>query len=161
LKGYVVRVLSTSPDGDGALGGEWCTKNKIKFFRDASGWPVTTTAAVDAALSPGKTSEPDWSACDSSGNRKRRAAGAGDAGMITTPAGAGARRLLFRKLDRQHGGNCMESVIGLIVTLALLAVLFLVFRAIVLWYWRVNEAVTLLKSIDEKLGRMAAAPRAP
>jgi hypothetical protein len=25
----------------------------------------------------------------------------------------------------------------------------------VLWYWRVNEAVTLLKSIDEKLGRMA------
>jgi hypothetical protein len=49
----------------------------------------------------------------------------------------------------------MESIVGLIVILALTAVLFLVFRAIVLWYWRVNETVMLLKSIDEKLGRMA------
>jgi hypothetical protein len=42
----------------------WCTKNKIKFFRDANGWPVTTEAALDRALSPGKMREPDWSACD-------------------------------------------------------------------------------------------------
>jgi hypothetical protein len=39
--------------------------------------------------------------------------------------------------------------------LTLAVVLFLVFRFIVLWYWRVNEAVALLRSIDEKLGRMA------
>jgi hypothetical protein len=31
---------------------------------------------------------------------------------------------------------------------------FLIFRAIVLWYWRVNEQIELLESIDEKLGRM-------
>ena len=53
----------------------------------------------------------------------------------------------------------MDSILGLIITLALTVALFLIFRAIVLWYWRINEAVTLLKSIDEKLGRMT--PRAP
>jgi hypothetical protein len=39
----------------------WCTKNKIKFFRNAQGWPVTTATALDNALA-GKTSGPDWSA---------------------------------------------------------------------------------------------------
>ena len=33
--------------------------------------------------------------------------------------------------------------------------LFLIFRAIVLWYWRVNEGIALLKSINEKLDRLA------
>ena len=32
----------------------------------------------------------------------------------------------------------------------------LICRAIVLWYWRVNEGIALLKSIDEKLGQLAA-----
>jgi hypothetical protein len=36
--------------------------------------------------------------------------------------------------------------------------LFLLFRAAVLWYWRINEAIALLRSIDEKLGRMAGSP---
>jgi hypothetical protein len=45
----------------------------------------------------------------------------------------------------------MDPVVGL----AILVVLFLIFRAIVLWYWRVNEQIALLRSIDEKLGRMA------
>lgn len=49
----------------------------------------------------------------------------------------------------------MSGVIGPIIVLVLAVLLFLVFRAIVLWYWRVNETVTLLKSIDEKLERMA------
>lgn len=48
----------------------------------------------------------------------------------------------------------MNSTFGLIVTLVIAVLLILVFRAIVLWYWRVNETVALLKSIDEKLGRM-------
>jgi hypothetical protein len=61
-------------------------------------------------------------------------------------------------IDNMEGIG-MESVVGLIIILALTVVLFLVFRAIVLWYWRVNEVVTLLKSIDEKLGRTT--PRAP
>jgi hypothetical protein len=50
----------------------------------------------------------------------------------------------------------MVSFVGLIMLLGLAIALFLLFRAIVLWYWRVNEAVELLKSIDEKLGRMAS-----
>lgn len=49
----------------------------------------------------------------------------------------------------------MNGVFGPIVVLVLAVLLFLVFRAFVLWYWRVNETVALLKSIDEKLGRMA------
>ena len=49
-----------------------------------------------------------------------------------------------------------SSIVGLIVALALVLVGFLIFRAIVLWYWRVGEAIDLLKSIDEKLGRMPA-----
>jgi len=47
----------------------------------------------------------------------------------------------------------MESILasgflGLILTIAL----FLLFRAIVLWYWKVDKVVALLESIDKKLG---------
>ena len=42
-----------------------------------------------------------------------------------------------------------------LVFAAIWIVLFLIFRAIVLWYWRVNEGIALLKSISEKLGRIA------
>jgi hypothetical protein len=42
-----------------------------------------------------------------------------------------------------------------LASLVVLVVLFLIFRAIVLWYWRVGEAIDLLRSIDEKLGRLA------
>lgn len=49
----------------------------------------------------------------------------------------------------------MNSVMSPIAALVLAILLFLIFRAIVLWYWRVNETVALLKSIDEKLGRIA------
>ena len=48
----------------------------------------------------------------------------------------------------------MEAV-GALVFLAVTVLLFLLFKAVVLWYWRVNEAVTLLHSINEKLGRLA------
>jgi hypothetical protein len=40
----------------------WCRKNKIQFFLDARGWPVTTRDALNLALSPGIESGPDWSA---------------------------------------------------------------------------------------------------
>jgi hypothetical protein len=52
-------------------------------------------------------------------------------------------------------GKPMDGIANLIVFLAISVLLFLLFRAIVLWYWRVNEGIALLKSIDEKLGRMA------
>jgi hypothetical protein len=43
---------------------------------------------------------------------------------------------------------------GLIGVVALTVAIFLICRAIVLWYWRVNEGIALLKSIDEKLGQL-------
>jgi hypothetical protein len=42
-----------------------------------------------------------------------------------------------------------------VVIAAIWIALFLICRAIVLWYWRINEGIALLKSIDEKLGRIA------
>lgn len=45
-------------------------------------------------------------------------------------------------------GNGPGSVV---VIVAIWIALFLIFRAIVLWYWRVNEGIALLKSIDAKL----------
>jgi hypothetical protein len=42
-----------------------------------------------------------------------------------------------------------------VVAAAIWIVLFLIFRAIVLWYWRINEGIALLKSIDAKLDRIA------
>lgn len=56
----------------------------------------------------------------------------------------------------------MDGVLGALVALASIVVVFLICRAIVLWYWRINDVVTLLKSIDEKLGVLAAnSPRVP
>jgi hypothetical protein len=49
----------------------------------------------------------------------------------------------------------MDSAVAVGVYLAISVILFLVFRAVMLWYWRINEVVTLLKSIDDKLGRGA------
>jgi hypothetical protein len=48
-----------------------------------------------------------------------------------------------------------SGLTAVIAMIAVWVVLFLVFRFIVLWYWRVNEGIALLRSIDEKLGRMA------
>jgi hypothetical protein len=45
--------------------------------------------------------------------------------------------------------------IGAVVIAVVWILLFLIFRAIVLWYWRVNEGIALLKSIDAKLDRIA------
>jgi hypothetical protein len=42
-----------------------------------------------------------------------------------------------------------------------IAVIFLVIRGIVLWYWRVNEGIELLKGIDAKLGLLTANPSNP
>jgi hypothetical protein len=52
----------------------------------------------------------------------------------------------------------VNGLVGIFWILSITVVLFLFFRFIVLWYWRVNEAISLLKSIDEKLGRMSSRP---
>lgn len=46
------------------------------------------------------------------------------------------------------------GVIVLTIAFAILAAIFLVFRFLILWYWRVNESVELLTSINQKLGRI-------
>jgi hypothetical protein len=48
-----------------------------------------------------------------------------------------------------------SGIAGLMAVVAIMVLVFLICRAIVLWYWRVIEGIALLKSIDEKLGRMA------
>ena len=42
-----------------------------------------------------------------------------------------------------------------VVIAAIWIVLFFIFRAAVLWYWRINAGIALLKSINEKLARIA------
>ena len=55
----------------------------------------------------------------------------------------------------------MDSLIGRIVAIALTISIVLLFRAVVLWYLKVDEGIALLKSIDEKLGRMAGTSTPP
>lgn len=47
-----------------------------------------------------------------------------------------------------------EDLVYMFATLSIIFLIFLIIRAIVLWYWRVNEGIALLKSIDEKLDRL-------
>lgn len=51
----------------------------------------------------------------------------------------------------------MEAVggfAGMFIAFVVGVVIFLVCRSLLLWYWKVNEIVDLLKSIDLKLGRL-------
>jgi hypothetical protein len=54
----------------------------------------------------------------------------------------------------------MEGLYALGLVVGIVILLFMACRAIVLWYWRVNEGIALLKSIDEKLDRLSVAPTA-
>jgi hypothetical protein len=49
----------------------------------------------------------------------------------------------------------VNGPIGAVAIAAIRIVLFLLCRAIVLWYWRINEGIALLKISDEKLDRIA------
>ena len=55
----------------------------------------------------------------------------------------------------------MNSGTGVFIIIAVWALVFLIGRVIVLWYWRVNEVVALLRDIDDKLGRMVPRPSEP
>lgn len=59
-------------------------------------------------------------------------------------------------IDNMEGDfmNNGSIVVGSILALAILIALFFIFRAIVVWYWRVGEVINLLESIDERLERM-------
>jgi len=49
----------------------------------------------------------------------------------------------------------LNGPIGALVIAAIWIALFFIFRAAVLWYWRINEGIALLKSINDKLDRIA------
>jgi hypothetical protein len=55
----------------------------------------------------------------------------------------------------------MDSTSGsfatLLVAVLITVLVFLVLRALVLWYWKVNEIVDRLKSIDSHLASLAGA----
>lgn len=44
-----------------------------------------------------------------------------------------------------------NPLVDFIVAVAILIVIFLVFREIVCWYWKINRVVELLESIDATL----------
>jgi len=62
----------------------------------------------------------------------------------------GATKEVFMSESRETVG----VLVTLVMALGFVTIVFLICRAIVLWYFRINEALVLLKSIDEKLGRM-------
>ena len=45
----------------------------------------------------------------------------------------------------------MDGLIGFIVVLVVTIIIFLIGREIVLWYFRINEKMVLLQSIDARL----------
>jgi len=45
----------------------------------------------------------------------------------------------------------MDNLITFLMALGIILVIFLVAREIVCWYWKINEALATLKSIDDKL----------
>ena len=50
---------------------------------------------------------------------------------------------------------------GWLLYLSFLVIIFLIFRELVCWYWKINRAVASLESIDDKLSTLIAANKAP
>jgi hypothetical protein len=48
-----------------------------------------------------------------------------------------------------------DDVGRFVFQLALVVAVFVVLRALLLWYWKVNEIVALLTSINTRLGKLA------
>jgi hypothetical protein len=44
-----------------------------------------------------------------------------------------------------------NPLVAAVVTLVIVIVIFLVFREVVCWYWKINRVVELLESIDATL----------
>jgi hypothetical protein len=53
----------------------------------------------------------------------------------------------------------VQSAVAVIVPALILVGLFLLFRVIVLWYWKVNEIVELLRAINASLRTIAGEGR--
>lgn len=46
-----------------------------------------------------------------------------------------------------------------VIVLVIAIVVFLIFREVWCWYWKINEAIKLLQSIDESLKQLPAVAR--
>lgn len=47
-----------------------------------------------------------------------------------------------------------DSFFGIILAIGILFVIFLVIREIICWYWKINEGIELLRSINDKLSTL-------
>lgn len=54
-----------------------------------------------------------------------------------------------------HGPGPLSSLSGLIISIIITIVIFLVCRELVCWYWKQNEQVVLLKEIRDLLKQIA------
>lgn len=50
------------------------------------------------------------------------------------------------------------SILGILVSILILIAIFLVFRAFVLWYWKVNVIVSKLDAVVEELKKINNSP---
>jgi hypothetical protein len=48
-----------------------------------------------------------------------------------------------------------SELIGIVAGLAILLIVFLICRAIVLWYWKIDRVVDLLERIEEHLSKLS------
>ena len=54
------------------------------------------------------------------------------------------------------GASGGGELLGLLMAIGVVVLLFMLLRAVVLWYWRVTEIVAILQRIDERLARQEA-----
>lgn len=45
----------------------------------------------------------------------------------------------------------MANYVGLIISIAIVVALFLIFREIICWYWKMNETTMLLREIRDSV----------
>ncbi len=55
----------------------------------------------------------------------------------------------------------MDGIVYFLVAIAFCVGAFLLFRAMVLWYWRIDDILETLKSIDRKLDALAGGKEPP
>ena len=47
--------------------------------------------------------------------------------------------IIFSKIDMSLVGNNLEWLSLLLIAISVAGILFLIFRAVILWYWRIND----------------------
>jgi hypothetical protein len=55
-------------------------------------------------------------------------------------------------------GSLMPSLTGLAIFCVISIAAFLLFRVVVLWYWKIDEIVSLLRKINENLQTLNKRP---